>query len=674
MKPTRRPSCLNLFSPLLLLLCFSAGPARGDALDQLQRLNPPPTPELLTSLGFGGGVFIAADSVYGDVFTSPDGLAWTAVGNVGSNSITRFAHGAGRFVAITSHGAVLSSENGSAWVVRLAGPATLRDIAFGAGTFVILAPNAVLTSADGLTWTTNTAGVPAGVSTFTGSLSYGNGLFFAAGNTGSVYTSPDGATWTAHVPNMSYLQGYASAGGGGLFVLSGARSQPPFSMVSGWWTSTDGNSWLLAPVTGLSFTFSQLLFDSGKFAGLAASQGNPNPLTVYISTNGTNWTQASTPASMSVEKIAAGNGVWVGIQIPPNGATLGRIARSTDGLNWSLVPVPPADRSFSVSRGAYGAGHYVLAGSSLVTSTDGIHFTKSMAVTSINDIVYAGAQFVTVGNAGSVARSADGETWSASRSGTLNTLNAVAHGNGRYLAVGYGGMIRVSQDGVVWNGVWSGTDYNLFGIARGNGQFVAVGHLGIVLTSPDGLLWTARDNPDFSTLIKITFDGGKFIAVGASGAVLTSANGSMWTRHANGITNTLQNITYGGGLYVAVANGRVFSSTDAMNWQERTGYPTVLGSAFLNEAWGLVGSAGTIYGAPPTAAAILSAGANSSTGDFEVKVAGGEAGLYRLQSCTNLTAQAWGDVMTFVHTQAVTTVIVPGGVGAPQCYYRAVIP
>jgi hypothetical protein len=79
---------------LSILLSIAAPHTRGDTLETLQLRNPLPTPDQLFSIGFGAGHFIAADD-RGDVFTSPDGLAWTATGNVGTNLLLRFAYGGG---------------------------------------------------------------------------------------------------------------------------------------------------------------------------------------------------------------------------------------------------------------------------------------------------------------------------------------------------------------------------------------------------------------------------------------------------------------------------------------------------------------------------------------------------------------------------------------------------
>jgi hypothetical protein len=664
-----RSSCSWSFTSrtilLSIFLSIAAPHTRGDALDTLQLRNPLPTPDRVQSVGFGAGHFIAADD-RGDVFRSPDGLTWSATGNVGTNLLLRFAYGGGRFVAYSSSGNVLSSEDGSVWTVRGSAPQhNLREITYGNGTFVAVGNDRVMTSPDGISWTTtfDVSGPGAGFL----SISYGNGFFAAVMNVGFIYTSSDGITWMPHQPDAGYSLSSFIAYGNGFFIAPGVTRLGGSSFIPGIWASTNGNNWTRLS-TNASYVAQQLIFGGGTFLGIG------NSGVVSTSTDGTNWVQTSLPAGQTIQRAAYGNGVFVGVW---PGYTVGSILRSSNGTEWTQVPVVAADRSFTTSAGAYSAGRYVLVGPSLATSTDGIHFTKSAsAPNGINAITYSAGQFIVVSADGSISRSTDGLAWNPARSGTVKSLNSITYGAGRYVTVGEDGTIRVSQDGVLWAGAWSGTDYGLYGVAFGNGQFVAVGYQGIILTSPDGSGWTVQYNSDLSTLSKVLFDGARFVAVGSGGAVVTSANGIAWARQSTGITDSLQNITYGDGLYVAVGvSGKVFSSTDAVSWQQRSelGVQDVLGSAFLNNVWLLGGSGGTIYGTVPPGALILSAASNSANGNFEVSVSGGQIGAtYQLLSCTNLSTDIWSGVTTFVQTQPVTVVPVPGGVGAPQCYYRAV--
>lgn len=665
----------SVLSSVLLLLAAVA--SHGDALDSLHLRNPLPTPETVRTIGFGGGKFLAADE-RGDVFTSVNGTSWTAVGNVGANFLTKIVYGNGRFVATSGSGNVLSTADGAAWdLVPLTTQNRIQRIAFGNGVFLIsttdLAGNAVMhTSVDGLSWTTNSPSLPAGSGVFV-SIAFGDGVF-AAIAFGYIHTSPDGVTWTSHVPQGdaqvgTYLDARAIGYGNGRFVVAGTGWKAP-SGFSAKWISTNHVDWVRASSSPDSIEVgNSITFGNGVF--FATGLG----LWSYTTVDGVTWQPVALPAGIyNFESVAFGNGTFVGVSIY-------RMATSTDAVNWTNVAIVPADRDFAATGGAYGAGRYVLSGDIAVTSTDGINFSRMSfsaggPPAAINCVVYAGGQFLAA-TGSEFMRSSDGVNWSRARSGVFKRINAIAHGLGKYVAVGEGGVIRVSNDGTLWTGAISDTEYHLKGVAFGGGRFVAVGTSGLVLASTDGNHWSQQVNPDFSDLSGVVYGQGQFVAVGAGGAVLTSPDGTAWTRRSSAIAAALNGVSYGEGLFVAVANGRVITSTDGVTWQERISesFGPLYGGAFLNNTFMLVGDGGTILQSDPVGVAVLSAAANVQTGVFEVQITNSElGGVYRLQSCTNLSVGLWTDVTTFTQTQTVTTVAVPGGVGAPQCYYRAVTP
>jgi hypothetical protein len=81
------------------------------------------------------------------------------------------------------------------WTQRTSGTGNdLIGVAYGNGLFVAVGDDGtILTSPDGVSWTQRTSG--------TGNLlegvTYGNGLFVAVGKDGTILTSPDGVSWTA---------------------------------------------------------------------------------------------------------------------------------------------------------------------------------------------------------------------------------------------------------------------------------------------------------------------------------------------------------------------------------------------------------------------------------------------------------------------------------------------
>ena len=110
---------------------------------------------------FGGGQFVSVLS--GNVYTSPDGVTWTARTAAASNSWQSVTYGDGLFVAVSSNGTnrVMTSPDGITWTARSAAEANWwQSVTYGDGLFVAVSytgTNRVMTSPDGITWTARSA-------------------------------------------------------------------------------------------------------------------------------------------------------------------------------------------------------------------------------------------------------------------------------------------------------------------------------------------------------------------------------------------------------------------------------------------------------------------------------------------------------------------------------------
>ena len=81
----------------------------------------------------------------------------------------------------------------------------------------------ILTSPDGVTWTTRISGTSYGLNGVT----YGNNTFVAVGGS-TILTSPDGVSWTIRTSGTSYgLNGVTY--GNNTFVAVGGSDHPNFS-------------------------------------------------------------------------------------------------------------------------------------------------------------------------------------------------------------------------------------------------------------------------------------------------------------------------------------------------------------------------------------------------------------------------------------------------------------
>jgi hypothetical protein len=275
------------------------------------------------------------------------------------------------------------------------------SVTYGTDLFVAVAQtgtgNRVMTSPDGITWTSRTSA--ADNSWY--SVTYGNGLFVAVANSGTgnrVMTSPDGITWTSQ-------------------------------------NSTADNAWL-------SVTYGNNLF--------VAVAGNGTGR-VMTSPDGITWTSRTSAANNSWYSVTYGNGRFVAVA---QSGTGNRVMTSDNGIDWTSRTSAADDEWKSV---AYGNNTFVAVagagtGSRVMTSPDGSTWTAqtSAANNSWISVTYGNGLFVAVANSGSgnrVMTSPDGVTWTSRTSAADNYWYSVAYGNNRFVAVaadGTGKRVMIS--------------------------------------------------------------------------------------------------------------------------------------------------------------------------------------------------------------------------------------
>eukprot|EP01031_Cornospumella_fuschlensis_P029193 gene29193-35232_t len=167
------------------------------------------------------GLYVAVAGSQGGVMTSPDGVTWTQSSSYpGSQSFGSvcWSPQLGLFVAVAysgSGGRVMTSTDGFSWTDRSA--ASVRSwmsvcwsaergifvaVANGGGVerglFVAVATNRVVTSPDGITWTSRTSAANSNWNSVSWSPDKGVFVAVAIGGTGSrIMTSLDGIVWTA---------------------------------------------------------------------------------------------------------------------------------------------------------------------------------------------------------------------------------------------------------------------------------------------------------------------------------------------------------------------------------------------------------------------------------------------------------------------------------------------
>ncbi len=146
-------------------------------------------------------VVLALSVMVAPVASAAPGDTWTSRTPAAKNQWTSVTYGAGLFVAVSFDGdanQVMTSPDGITWTSRTSpvGYNAWTSVTYGGGLFVAISsvgdPNPVMTSPDGITWTSRKA---AASKSGWSSVTYGGGLFVVVGGN-RVMTSPDGITWT----------------------------------------------------------------------------------------------------------------------------------------------------------------------------------------------------------------------------------------------------------------------------------------------------------------------------------------------------------------------------------------------------------------------------------------------------------------------------------------------
>ncbi len=159
-----------------------------------------------SSVAYGSGRFVAVKSGSTDSAYSDDGgVTWTAGGVLPASATwTSVTFGANKWVAVASGGtqAASSVNGGQTWLLRtLPASTNWSSVTFGNNRFVAVSSSsgtAAAFSLNGFDWTASTI-----TSAAYNSVTYGQGVFFAVGNSTTASSSEDGVLWTSRTISTS---------------------------------------------------------------------------------------------------------------------------------------------------------------------------------------------------------------------------------------------------------------------------------------------------------------------------------------------------------------------------------------------------------------------------------------------------------------------------------------
>ena len=263
-------------------------------------------------------------------------LTWTSI-NVPVNGWSSVTYGNGLFVAVSNSltsNIVMTSVNGINWTTSTsAGNISWRSVTYGNGLFVATSDTntgkRAMTSVNGINWTLQTT--PANNNWY--AVTYGNGLFVAVSQNGvgnRAMASPDGINWTIGTTVSDY-NWVAVTYGNGLFVAVSATTTPSNRAM----TSVNGINWtLITPAANNSWkgvTYGQDPSGNGLFVAVSDTGTNR----VMTSLDGINWISRMAAAQNNWVSVTYGNGLFVAVA-DASAILNNRVMTSPDGINWTI--------------------------------------------------------------------------------------------------------------------------------------------------------------------------------------------------------------------------------------------------------------------------------------------------------------------------------------------------
>jgi hypothetical protein len=244
--------------------------------------------------GIAFGTVLVAVGAKGAMFTSTDGINWTALSAGVSTDLNAAVYGA-NYVAAGAGGVILLSSDAITWTSQVTG--TTNDLyavaTNGTGVFVAAGANGtIIVSTNGTSWTA----VNSGTSNHLYGVSYGNGVYVAVGANGTLLASTDAINWQAMASQTALDLKRVAYGAVPTAVLG--TFTPTFVAVGAAGTlvtSVDGLNWALrAPMatdTVNAVTYATQFMAVGNNGG------------VFSSTDGTNWQRLSSGTASNLYAI-----------------------------------------------------------------------------------------------------------------------------------------------------------------------------------------------------------------------------------------------------------------------------------------------------------------------------------------------------------------------------------
>jgi hypothetical protein len=559
---------------------------------------------------------------YGWVYTSSDGLNWTARYGSASNQVLRasahlgdqliaigargqvsrvdhtgtvnygyvgqlvdlrgLASSGSRLVAVGMGGKIFRSDNGVTWTVVNSPVVTnLHAVAFNAGKFLAVGDaGLVLESNDGITW--SQASIPTGENLLT---VYGtNQGWFAAGGGGQLFHRPAGGTWRNEASGTAFdlhaifetTAGIHACGNAGTLLIRSADGT--------WQPEKTGRS------SGCDFRAAVVRDNRALLVGCSGFFED------HVSLSSSKGWAVAELSGGSIEVIRQPRIDFEAVVATDDGFVAGgwngRICFSPDGVTWTEDSFPET----SAIRDLAKSDHFLLAGGDfgIMWSTDahswtpvryeayGVGLSYTTPLRSVRRLAKGATDWLAVGFSGTVLRSSDGLTWhrplDPGKTFSSHIFTGAAYGAGVWVISGLGGKIWTSADGENWDLISTPTTLDLMDVCYFGGKFIAAvsGADDIMLESVDGTHWTNITGVSGWRAPLLRSVDGRCYGLGSFERISSTGDGLTWRSHTHGTRHlndsdtdrsTYRGVAVRNGVWVAVGSRGIISrSTDGDQW------------------------------------------------------------------------------------------------------------
>lgn len=277
----------------------------SDGISWTQQVAPGSAAELY-SVAYGNGRFVAVEQD-GHTISSTDALTWKRSDSSVSKSLRKVSFVNDIFFGICYSSEIYTSPDGINWsAIQLPTSKIVEVIAYYDGLYVLAGAGNVFTSNDAETWTVHNPGVDDGFDW----ISYVNGKFLLFSNDGWLLSSPDGVNWTKETYNGPLTGITSIAYGNGKYIGVGFHK-----IVS----STDGSTWTVEDST-IKVNFFNLMFCNNQFVAIASDRcatSNRNFVSdnnrIVTSADGKNWTSYNIGQAENIYALTYGDNRFVAV-------------------------------------------------------------------------------------------------------------------------------------------------------------------------------------------------------------------------------------------------------------------------------------------------------------------------------------------------------------------------